>query len=234
MMRNLFAKSALLAAIVAFGAGMFASCDDDVTYADLLKRQNKQIEAFLKKGCVVTDPESGDTLLYVAPDIKPISEMRFAAQDSTTNVAENEYVLFNNSGIYMQIVRKGPGSRLAEGARDVEVVMRYYEFNIAGDSIQTTNRVMAYENYPDIMTVYNTSGTIGGTFVSGIMKTMYGSPSVPSAWLKPLSYINLGRQDAPDAEIAKVRLIVPAEQGQSDASNNIYPCFYEITYQRGW
>lgn len=232
-MRTLFAKSVLLVSIVALTLGMFVSCDDDVTYADLLKRQNKQIAAFLQKGCNVIDPESGESLLYVAPDIKVISEAQFEAQDSTTNVEKNEYVLFNNSGIYMQILRKGPGKKLEEGETGVEAIMRYYEYNIATDSIQTTNRVMAYENYPDIMTVNNYSGTITGTFVAGVMKTMYSTSSVPSAWLKPLSYINLGRQDSPDAEIAKVRLIVPAEQGQSDATNNIYPCFYEITYQRG-
>lgn len=227
------AKFASLACIAVLALGAFFSCDDDVTYADLLKRQKKQIDAFLLNGCNVIDPESGESLLYVAPGIKVISEAQFAAQDSTTDVSKNEYVLFSNTGIYMQILRKGPGQKLMEGETGVEAIMRYYEYNIATDSIQTTNRVMAYENYPDIMTVNNYYGTITGTFVSGVMKTMYNTASVPSAWLKPLDYINLGRQDSPDAEIAKVRLIVPAEQGQSDASSNTYPCFYEITYQRG-
>ena len=33
--------------------------------------------------------------------------------------------------------------------------------------------------------------------------------------------------------LAHVRLIVPGSQGQANASANVYPCFYDITYQRG-
>ena len=32
---------------------------------------------------------------------------------------------------------------------------------------------------------------------------------------------------------AKVKLIVPHSQGQSYAVQSVYPCLYEITYQRG-
>ena len=30
-------------------------------------------------------------------------------QDSTTNLANNEYVLFKDSGVYMQVVERGTG-----------------------------------------------------------------------------------------------------------------------------
>ena len=73
--------------------------------------------------------------------------------------------------------------------------------------------------------------TSTATFVSGAMYSTYGT-SVPSGWLVPLSYINVGRQSRPDEEIARVKLIVPHSQGQSYASQNVYPCFYDITYQR--
>ena len=46
-----------------------------------------------------------------------------------------------------------------------------------------------------------------------------------------MSYVNLGRQVSAEEGIAKVRLIVPHSQGQTDATSNVYPCFYEITYQ---
>jgi len=49
----------------------------------------------------------------------------------------------------------------------------------------------------------------------------------------PLTYINLGRPINEGDEIAKVRLIVPHTQGQAYASQNVYPCLYDITYERG-
>ena len=81
----------------------------------------------------------------------------------------------------------------------------------------------------DEMSCTNSYGTLTGSFISGVMKTRYGA-SVPEGWLVPLAYINLGR-DLRD--LAKVRLIVPHNSGQDNASQNIYACFYEITYQRG-
>ena len=54
---------------------------------------------------------------------------------------------------------------------------------------------------------------------------------VPNGWIIPLQYVKVGRQTSADSGIAKVRLIVPHSQGQSDATSNVYPCFYELTYQ---
>lgn len=208
------------------------SCDDEDTYADMRERERDQIQAFLKHGTTVLNYESGDTILHVPANIRVISESEFFNNDSTTNVSDNEYVLFSGSGVYMQIVRKGTGSKLAEG-ESCTVLNRFIEFNIASDTISATNRVLAYETMVDKMTCSNTYGTISGSFLSGIMKSLYGSAAVPSAWLLPLNFINLGRQDGPDAEIALIRLIVPSTEGQTDASTNVYPCFYEISYQKG-
>ncbi len=207
------------------------SCDDDDTYAEMRSRERKQIASFLENGCEVWDGDSTVQLLKVRK-INVISEEQFYANDSTTSVAKNEYVLFKSTGIYMQIVRKGTGSILAEG-EGKPVVMRYYEFNIAGDSLQTTNQTIAYEPFPDKMDVRNTLGVISGSFTEGVMMSYYGSAAVPSGWLLPLKFIKLGRQNSPDAEIALVRLIVPSTEGQLDASGNVYPCFYEISYMAG-
>lgn len=103
------------------------------------------------------------------------------------------------------------------------------------DSLQTTNNSFYWEPRPDIIEASNTSGTISGSFVMGeagwgAMYTSYGDKSVPSGWLVPFTYINIGRQNTAQP-IAKVRLIVPHSQGQKDASNRVYPCFYEISYQ---
>ncbi len=210
----------------------FCSCDDEDTYADRLKRERKQISAFLSTGVQVWATDSTGYLLNAPGNIKVISESEFYANDSTTDVSQNEYVLFSGSGVYMQIVRKGSGKKLEDG-ETATVLNRYVEFNISTDTIQTTNRVQAYAPYPEVMSCTNTGGLFSGSFISGVMMTTYGSATVPSGWLIPLPFINLGRQDSPDNGTALVRLIVPSAQGQSDASYNVYPCFYEISYQRG-
>lgn len=213
--------------------GMFLqSCDDDETYADKRKRENKQIQAFLTSGAEVKESDTGEYLLYVPGNIKVISEEQFYANDSTTNVDENEYVYFDRTGVYMQILDKGTGSKLADG-ETAQVIMRYTEYNISTDSIQSTNKTITYETIPDIMTCSNNSGTFSASFTQGVMYKVYNSAAVPAGWLIPLTYINLGRLDSPTASLAHVRLIVPASQGQANASSNVYPCFYEITYQRG-
>ena len=42
----------------------------------------------------------------------------------------------------------------------------------------------------------------------------------------------MGRPRTADDQIAKVRLIVPHTQGHIIASQNVYPYYYEITFQR--
>lgn len=218
----------LLAAMAIF----LQSCDDEETYADKRKRENKQIQAFLTSGAEVKEEDTGEYLLYVPGNIKVISEDEFYANDSTTDVDKNEYVYFDRTGVYMQIVDKGSGSKLADG-ETAQIITRYTEFNISTDSIQTTNKNITYETTPDIMTCTNNSGTFSASFTQGVMYASYNSAAVPSGWLVPLTYINLTRLDSPTASLAHVRLIVPASQGQANASSNVYPCFYEITYQRG-
>ncbi len=208
-----------------------SSCEDEETYADRKERERSQINSFLSNGVLVLDDETGDTLLYVKKGINVISESTFYANDSTTNVENNEYVLFSGSGVYMQIVRKGVGKKLEHG-ESATILMRYTEFNVAADSIQSSNRSITYEPYPEIMTCQNSYGLFTGSFVSGLMMTLYQSASVPSGWLIPMQFVRIGRQIAADDDIALVRLIVPSTEGQSDALSGVYPCFYEISYQK--
>lgn len=222
--------SLLLPAICAVTC--LTSCDDEDTYADRRKRERDQINGFLSKGTVVRDSEGNVTILNVRGNIKVISESEFYANDSTTNVDNNEYVLFSGSGVYMQILRKGTGEPLAEG-KAATIVCRYFEYNIAADSLQSTNNLLAYETSPDVMNCQNSYGVFTASFTKGVMMSRYSSTSVPSGWLIPLKFIRLGRQSSEDGEIALVRLIVPSTEGQSDALTNIYPCFYEISYTRG-
>ena len=81
------------------GTLCLSSCSDDDTYADQKKRERKVIESFLKRDMAILD-EEGDTICYVGK-INPITEAQFYAQDSTTNLEKNEYVLFSGTGLYM-------------------------------------------------------------------------------------------------------------------------------------
>ena len=220
----------LLALLLVAFTSLLQSCNDDETYADKRKRENKQISAFLTSGCTVeNDDIPGEYLLNIPGNIKPISEEQFYRNDSTTNVAENEYVYFSRTGVYMQIISKGTGSKIKNG-ETLNILARYTEFNIAGDSIQTTNIGNTGENNVDVLSVTDSYGNFTGTFTKGVMKNSYKSAAVPAGWLIPLTYINLPRLDT---DLAHVRIIVPASQGQANASANVYPCFYDITYQRG-
>lgn len=217
----------LLMALVGL-TGFIACNEDDDSYAELRDKERKLVNTFLKEGLTLKNAE-GLTLLQVDP-IKVISQEEFE-EDTVTDVSQNEYVLFAATGLYMQIVRRGTGEMLKDG-ETAPVLCRYLEYNMSGDSVQTTNRTVSSAHLVDLMNVTNSYGTLSGTFQSGVMKSVYGS-SVPSAWLTPLQYVKLGRQDAKENEIALVRIIAPSSVGTSSQSSLIYPCFFEISYQRG-
>lgn len=199
------------------GLMIFQACDNTETYADQKKKERTAISQFI-----------ADSAINV------ISEATFFAQDSTTDVSKNQYVLFESSGVYMQIIRKGCGSKIKSG-ETASVLARFSEFNILGDSLQLTNNILYYSSVVDKMTVINSYGTFTGSFItnSSVMYSVYGSAAVPSGWLVPFTYINVGRPSSENDEIAKVKLIVPHSQGQTYASSGVYPCYYVITYERG-
>lgn len=220
----------LLVALLA-GLGVFTSCNDDESYVEQKKHETNAINSFLKKGACVKDIDGNDTILYVPP-IKVISEATFDAQDSTTNVAQNEYVLLSSTGIYMQIVDKGTGKKLGNG-ETTKILNRYIEFNINGDSIMSRNNNLYYIAVPDQMSASNNYGVFTGSFVSGVMQTMHGTSAVPEGWLVPLNYITLTRRAIASDRLAKVRIIVPHSSGTTVAQSSVYACFYEISYERG-
>ena len=193
-----------------------ASCDDTETYAEQRDRENSAIRRFIKEN-----------------DIDVITESEFRSNGYVTDTAKHEFVLMQNSGVYMQIVRKGEGEPIKDG-ETTTVLCRFTEFNILTDSIQLTNNVLSFASIPEKMSVTNTSGTFTASFdtSSSLMYTFYSTTSVPTGWLVPLNYVNVGRYTSPDA-IAKVNLIVPSTAGHNYASSGVYPCFYEITYEKG-
>lgn len=213
---------------------IFDSCSNTETYAEQKEKESTAISSFMGRDIVVRD-EDGNVVCNVGK-ISAISEEQFQAQGYKTDLSTNQYVLFSNSGIYMQIVREGVGEKLESG-KTARIICRFIEFNILGDSIQLRNDVYYWHNNPDIMKISNNSGSFTANFDTeinggGAMYVRYGSTSVPSGWLLPFSYIRIGRQESEGEGIAKVRLIIPHSEGQADAASNVYPCFYEITFQK--
>ena len=206
--------SMLLLALV--GAVVFTSCSDSETYADQKKKERSAINSYIAKN-----------------GIKVISEDEFF-KDSLTDTTKNEFVLFESSGVYMQIIRKGCGEKIKDG-ENATVLCRFTERNLLTDSLQLSNDIISYASLVDKMNVKRNSGTFTASFdaSSSVMYSVYGSTSVPSGWLVPLAYIKLGRPASENDQIAKVRIIVPHTQGQQYAVQGVYPCFYDITYERG-
>lgn len=194
-----------------------ASCDNTETYAEQRDRENAAISRFIRDS-----------------SINVINETQFKEQGYVTDLSKNQFVLMKSTGVYMQIVRVGCGEKIKNG-ETTNVLCRFTERNLLTDSIQLTNDILAFASIPEKMNVTNTNGTFTASFdqSSSLMYTFYGSASVPSGWLVPLNYINVGRQTSPDEEIAKVNLIVPSTQGHQSASSNVYPCYYTITYEKG-
>lgn len=213
---------------------IICSCSEAETYAEQKDKEYKAIKSFLDRDIVIRD-DDGSIVCNVGK-INPITEEQFLLQDSVTDLEKNEYVLFQNNGVYMQIIRKGTGEKIEKG-KTARVICRFIEFNILGDSIQLRNDVPYWHTAPDIMKVTNNYGSFAANFDTeinggGAMFNQYGSASVPTGWLVPFRYIHIGRQDSPDEGIAKVRLIVPHSEGQTSAAGNVYPCFYELTFQK--
>lgn len=211
---------------------VFDSCKKDETYAKQKSKERDAIQTFVKTSPTLYDGE-GTVLLENHTPIQVIDEIQFENQGYTTDVELNQYVLFPNTGIYMQIVRQGVGEKIKPG-ESKNIICRYWEYNILSGSLLTTNRVPFFAQSPDIMNVSNNSGTFIASFDSnhaGAMFMAYNSLQVPKGWIVPLSYVKVGRQKTADDGIAKVRIIVPHTQGTDVATKGVYPCIYEITYE---
>ncbi len=190
--------------------GVFQACNNDKTYAEMKEEERECITRYIEK-----------------QDIEVITMEQFFEQDTTTDVSKNQYVLFPDKGVYMQVEERGTGDELEENRR-YEILVRYSEYRIYSngtDTIQTSNKTSAY---PDEFQVTKSNNSYSASFSKGVMYSFYG-PSVPSAWLLPLEYVKVW--NVADETRARVKLIVPHSEGQSDASMYVYPCLYEITYQ---
>ena len=194
--------------IIFAGFSFLTACNDYETYADQKAKERDGISDFIRYR-----------------NIKVFEEALFHAQGVSTGA--DEYVYMNNSGVYMQIVCKGSGSAVKD-KENANLYVRFMERSIFDTTTVYTNFYDAYD--PDVMNVSRTGNNFTASFTSGLMLNRYSS-SVPSAWLVPLSYIKVGAPTATE-NVSQVRLIVPHTQGHTVASSNVYPYFYEITFQR--
>ena len=211
--------------IIIAAIAVLASCNDYETYGDKKEKERNAISKFIADSSITV-----------------ISEDVFVQNGYKTDLTRNEFVKLDKSGVYMQIVRPGCGEKLKDG-ETTNIVCRYSEFNILEDVFTSTNNTAYLAPIPDVMRITRTSGTFSAIFTKsasltfssntyGNMYYTYGSASVPSGWLVPFTYINIGLPQSEDEEVAKVRLIVPHSQGHSSASGNVVPYFYEIIFQR--
>mgnify|MGYP003305441023 CR=1 FL=1 len=203
MKKPIYIVLALLSAVV------WCSCEDYETYAEQKEKEKNHIYGFIdEQGIKVIDMET------------------FEANGQVTDTAKNEFVLFEDKGVYMQIVRKGVGEPMTDGDRE-EILSRYIECNIADRDTISGN---LYASTPDEFTCERDADTFSASFTRGYMYAIYGS-AVPKGWLVPLSYVSLSRiPDAEGFQGAKVKLIIPHGQGTSNAAQYVYPTYYEITY----
>lgn len=226
-----------LFAMIAFAAVFsFAACNDSETYKDMRDRELDSISSFLRK-----------------ENIKVISEDEFNRRwnnnQTLTDTAKNnnEWVLFNSNGIYMQVIDQGCGDYIKKGT-SVDVLVRFDEYNLSyaaemSDKCLTlSNKFRDYSYYEDKMSVTNTSGTFTGSFVDpsrSLMAITYNSSysglssTVPSGWLIPFTWIKIGRPMTDDDRRAHVRLLVPHSYGTTSASGSVQACVYDMILQKG-
>lgn len=103
---NLASMKRFFIACLTLTAIMFvSSCNDYETYAEQTEKERNAIREFIADR-----------------NINVITEATFKEQGNTTDVSKNEFVLFDNTGVYMQIVRKGCGSPIAAGEDRKSVV----------------------------------------------------------------------------------------------------------------
>lgn len=194
----------------------FVACNDYETYGEKKDKEREAINQFIADSAIVV-----------------INQAQFVSQGNTTNLERNEFVYLDNSGVYMQIVRKGCGNPVADGETTV-LLVRFYEQCIQ-DTLAIFNDASPLE--PDYMTISRSGSTYSGTFTSGRWYSTYvssysGTATVPNGLLVPFPYINVGRPRTADDAIAKVRLIVPHSQGHTMASSYVYAYYYEITFEK--
>ena len=196
--------------LVAFSSVLTSCKEDEETYAEQKERETKQVRAWL-------DSHNVDVISIQEFLKDTITDNPITGPDTT----RNEYVLFEDNGVYMQIIRRGEGRQISAG-ETWYLNARYVESYVGSGDTLTMN---LFQQDPDIFYVKRTGDTYSGSFLSGIMTRAYGN-SVPNSWLMTMPFIKPALYNG---NSAKVRIIAPHNQGTQTAAGSVYPAFYEIT-----
>lgn len=200
--------SILFFSLLAVGLFM-QSCDDGKTYSEQVEEERELIKHFISEH-----------------DINVISMKQFESQDSMTY--ENQYVEFSGEGVYMHVDHQATGADARFAETNDLILVRFLEYNLSTKS----DTISSYENIgylPDEFRYTKSGTTILGQFVgNGLMQRVYGT-SVPAGWLMPLNYLKLS--DSNGSNRTKIKLIVSHKNGTGTATQDVYPCYYELTYQ---
>ena len=198
--------SVVLALVMAVS---MVSCNDEVSYSDMKKKEGRAINEFISKNGI---------------DVVTLAE--FTANGSVTDCSKNEYVRVGE--VYMQIVNNPkdvPGAKKLDEGTSLNLLVTFSEYNIMDDE-EVTNNLSEAE--PDVMTVKNNEGSYEASFLSGVMQSLYSTTAVPTGWLAAMPYLSFVRNQS---NLAEVNLIVPHTSGTSIAATYVYPCFYNIKFQ---
>ena len=221
-MKNLYYP--ILLGLIAFFS--LQGCNNQKTYGELVDEENDAIKTFISKN-----------------NIKVISLQKFIEQDSTT--AENEYVYFEDTGVYMHVVHKGEAAEvLKEGT--YEILSRFLEIAVAdirdmgiqaGDTMLRNMYANGfpglYKNPEEYKVTIKDNMYVGNFQGTSLMFQKYDNlTAVPGGWLLPLRYVKPTRTTQKD-QLARVKLIVPHTEGTNLAMRFVYPCYYELTYDLG-
>ena len=82
---------------------LFVACDDTETYAEQKARENKQIADFIK--------DNGIQVIKMSDFLKDTITNN---PETGPDFSKNEYVLFDDNGVYMQIIRRGTGQQMQD------------------------------------------------------------------------------------------------------------------------
>lgn len=196
--------------LVAFSSVLTSCKEEEETYADQKEREAKQVRAWL-------DSHNIDVISMQDFLKDTVTDNPFTGPDSS----RNEYVLFEDNGVYMQIIRRGQGRQISAG-ETWRMNARYAELYLGTGDTLTMNK---FEHEPDAFYVVRKGDTYTASYMSGIMYQAYGA-TVPNSWIMTMPYIKPGFLNGADA--AKVRIIAPHNQGTQTAAGSVYPAFYEI------
>lgn len=196
--------------LVAFSSVLTSCKEDEETYAEQKEREAKQVRAWL-------DSHNVDVISIQEFLKDTVTDNPITGPDTT----RNEYVLFEDNGVYMQIIRRGEGRQISAG-ETWYLNARYVESYVGSGDTLTMN---LFQQDPDVFYVKRTGDTYSGSFLSGIMTRAYGN-SVPNSWLMTMPFIKPALYNG---NSAKVRIIAPHNQGTQTAAGSVYPAFYEIT-----